>query len=239
MPTPTKIRRKSTLSKVAVVRKKKIADSYNRFKTFAGKQYTGMPVGRSHKWYYDKGTWKETKITPDLWRIHYAVTKRRAGKAPKGSGVPVGTGYHWYIVAHQQVVKLNEDDYSTELTGLKYKLAHRRADKGNWNISTATQRRHLIDFLKSWLHQLEETAIELLFNYKGSHIKGEAIALPETTIGNISYQYDIVLNGAPVGSIRRLKAGWKMDGEQDPALVKIIGEQIEAAISKAIMAQPD
>ncbi|ULT41058.1 hypothetical protein KRR40_41210 [Niabella defluvii] len=212
--------------------KKKIADSYNRFKTFAGKQYTGMPVGRSHKWYYDKGEWKETKITPDLWRIHYAVTKRRAGKAPKGSGVPVGTGYHWYITAHQQVIKLNEDDYSTELIGLKYKLAHHRADKEKWNISTATQRKHLIDFLKSWLLQLEAAVIELSFDYNGVHNQGEAVALPETAIEDISYQYDIVLNGAPMGSIRRLKAGWKMDGKHDAALVKIIGEQIEAAISK-------
>lgn len=44
-----------------------------------------------------------SKITPDLWTISYAVTKRRAGRAPKGSGVPVGTEYHWYIVAHQHV----------------------------------------------------------------------------------------------------------------------------------------
>ena len=33
--------------------------SYNKFKEFEGKQYTGMKVGRTHKWYYDKGEWKE------------------------------------------------------------------------------------------------------------------------------------------------------------------------------------
>lgn len=54
-------------------------------------------IGRSHKWYYDRGEWKEKKITPDLWQIGYAVTKRRAGRAPEGSGVPVGTEYHWYF----------------------------------------------------------------------------------------------------------------------------------------------
>ena len=69
--------------------------SYNEYKDFEGQQYSGMKVGRSHKWYYDKGEWKETKITPDLWEISYAVTKRRVGKAPEGSGVPVGTEYHW------------------------------------------------------------------------------------------------------------------------------------------------
>jgi hypothetical protein len=46
-----------------------------------------MKVGRSHKWYYDKGEWKEKKITPDKWEFTYAVNKRRAGHAPEGSGV--------------------------------------------------------------------------------------------------------------------------------------------------------
>ena len=58
--------------------KKDLSKSYNEFKDFEGQHYTGMKVGRSHKWYYDKGEWKETKITPDLWEISYAVTKRRA-----------------------------------------------------------------------------------------------------------------------------------------------------------------
>ena len=55
------------------------AVSYNEFKEYEGQRYTGMKIGRSHKWYYDQGEWKETKITPDLWQISYAVTKRRAG----------------------------------------------------------------------------------------------------------------------------------------------------------------
>ena len=62
-----------------------IAKTYNEFKRFGGKQYTGMKVGRSHKWYYDKGEWKEKKVTPDKWEFSYSVTKRRAGHAPKGS----------------------------------------------------------------------------------------------------------------------------------------------------------
>ena len=70
-----------------------IAKTYNELKTFKGKQYTGMKVGRSHKWYYDKGEWKEKKVTPDKWEFSYSVTKRRAGHAPEGSGVPVGTEY--------------------------------------------------------------------------------------------------------------------------------------------------
>src|SRR5262245_12529965 len=74
--------------------KKDLAASSNQFKVYKGQQYTGMQVGRSHYWIYDAGQWRETKITPDLWEISYAVTKRRKGKAPPGSGVPVGTGYH-------------------------------------------------------------------------------------------------------------------------------------------------
>jgi hypothetical protein len=67
--------------------KKDISKSYNQFKEFQGKNYTGMKVGRTHKWYYDKGEWKEKKVTPDKWQFSYDVTKRRAGNAPEGSGV--------------------------------------------------------------------------------------------------------------------------------------------------------
>ncbi|HJY10885.1 MAG TPA: hypothetical protein VJ250_08025 [Nitrososphaeraceae archaeon] len=105
--------------------KKDISKTYEEYKKFEGKQYTGMKVGRSHKWYYDKGEWKEKKVTPDKWEFTYAVNKRRAGQAPEGSGVPVGTEYHWYILAHQNVRKLDANSYTTSMTGLKYKLAHK------------------------------------------------------------------------------------------------------------------
>ena len=137
-----------------------VAATYNEFKEFEGKRYTGMKVGRSHKWYYDKGEWKEKKITPDEWEISYAVKKRRAGKAPEGSGVPVGTEYHWYILAHQNVTKLNANDYSTSLTGLKFKLAHKRADRDRWSASTRAQRKRLITILKKMIQDLEEQAAE-------------------------------------------------------------------------------
>jgi len=132
-----------------------LASTYNRFKEFEGRQYTGMKVGRSHKWYYDQGEWKEKKLTPDQWQIHYAVTKRRAGKAPEGSGVPVGTEYNWYILAHQNVRKLNANDYSTEMTGIKYKLAHKRADKQRWSASDRGQRKRLIKLFQRMIDQLE------------------------------------------------------------------------------------
>lgn len=140
---------------------KDLSKTYNQFKEFEGQQYTGMKIGRSHKWYYDQGEWKETKVTPDLWTISYAVVKRRAGRAPEGSGVPVGTEYHWYILAHQNVRKLNANDYTTSLTGLKFKLAHRRADKDKWNISDKAQRKRLIKLLKDVIVQLEKAPANL------------------------------------------------------------------------------
>ena len=42
-----------------------IAGTYNELKQFEGKKYMGMKVGGTHKWYYDKGEWKEKKIAPD------------------------------------------------------------------------------------------------------------------------------------------------------------------------------
>src|SRR5215216_1641772 len=140
---PTTIKKPATKR---VVRKKKTPSltAYDEVKHYGGQQYTGMAIGRSHKWYYDKGDWRETKITPDLWEISYAVTKRRAGHAPEGSGAKTGTEYQWYIMAYQDVRKLNADDYSTELKGLKFKLAHKRADKDKWSASAAAQRKKLI-----------------------------------------------------------------------------------------------
>src|SRR5436189_355150 len=143
--------------------KKDISETYNQYKEFEGKQYTGMKVGRSHKWYYDKGEWKEKKITPDKWEFTYDVTKRRAGHAPEGSGVPVGTEYHWYILAHQNVKKLDANNYTTSLTGLKYKLAHKRAEKENSSITDNAQRKRLMQILQELIDQLKvEMKMEII-----------------------------------------------------------------------------
>lgn len=132
-----------------------VAATYDEFKEFEGKKYTGMKVGRRHKWIYDQGEWKEMKVTPDTWEFDYAVTKRRAGKAPEGSGVPVGTEYHWYIAAHQNVKKLNANDYTTSMSGLKFKVAHKRADNEKWSASERAQRKRLIKFLQELIRELE------------------------------------------------------------------------------------
>lgn len=77
------------------------AGGYNALKTFNGQVYSGMAIGGSHTWNYDQGQWKETKVEPDLWKVDFETKKRRARNAPKGSGAPVGTEYHWLVVAHQ------------------------------------------------------------------------------------------------------------------------------------------
>jgi hypothetical protein len=152
---PMKTTTRTTKPRKAKEAAKDYAAGYNAFKEFEGQRYTGMKVGRSHKWYYDRGEWKEKKITPDKWEFNYAVTKRRAGRAPEGSGVPVGTEYHWYIVAHQNVRKLNANDYDTSMAGLKFKVAHQRADTGKWSASDRAQRRRIIKLLQEVIEDLQ------------------------------------------------------------------------------------
>jgi hypothetical protein len=129
--------------------------AYDQVKEFEGKRYTGMKIGRGHKWKYDAGDWTEKKVTPDKWEFQYSVVKRRKGRAPEGSGAPVGTAYNWYIVAHQIVTKLDANSYTTEMAGLKYKLAHRRAEKTTWSASDRAQRRRVIQILREVIAQLE------------------------------------------------------------------------------------
>jgi hypothetical protein len=211
---------------------KDVSQSFNRFKTFGEKQYTGMSVGRSHKWNYDSGVWRDYKITPDLWGISYGVTKRRAGRAPEGSGAAVGTGYHWLILAHQHVEKLNSDDYSTVMTGLKFKLAHRRADKG-WNSSSRVQRRRLISFLEDMLDQLRTAPIPLSFAAGGKKYTGEALPVLTACDKSDCPVFEIILNDENKGLIRRLKSGWKMD-LTDAALIRSIGKAIDHAVGAPI-----
>jgi hypothetical protein len=206
---------------------KDLAQAYNEFKQFEGHQYTGMKVGRSHKWYYDKGEWRETKITPDLWEISYAVTKRRAGHAPEGSGVPVGSAYHWYILAHQNVRKINANDYTTSLTGLKYKLAHQRAGTEKWSASSNAQRKHLADFLRQMIEQLEMEPVPITFEHDDKNFKGEAFPLLQTCINAQCFEYDITLNGEYFGIIHRAKSGWKMKNVKKQSFVNAIGKAIE------------
>jgi hypothetical protein len=140
--------------------RRNISKGYNEYKEFEGRKYTGMKVGGTHQWYYDRGEWKEKKIAPDKWEFTYATNKRRSWNAPEGSGVPVGTEYHWYILAHQNVRKLDANSYSTSMTGLKYKLAHKRVGIKRWSSTENVQREQLIQILEELVAQLKEERIE-------------------------------------------------------------------------------
>ena len=137
-------------------RKAKPTSSYDVFKEYEGTRYTGMKIGRGHKWRYDEGDWVERKLTPEKWEIRFTTVKRRRGHAPEGSGVPVGTEYHWYVLADQTVKKLDANSYVTDMIGHKYKLSHKRADKGTWSASESAQRRHLVKILKQMIADLEK-----------------------------------------------------------------------------------
>jgi hypothetical protein len=195
--------------------KKDVSRSYNVRKEFNGQRYTGMQVGRSHKWNYDKGVWRETKVTPDRWEISYHVTKRRAGYAPEGSGAAVGTGYHWFILSHQYVEKLNADVYATGMTGVKFKLAHRRAGQDKWSLSDNAQRKQLITILKEFIGELERepektVPVPLDFEYRNKKYKGVGIPVISSCENGICQQVDITLNKKHVGVLKHTKSGWRI-----------------------------
>jgi hypothetical protein len=67
----------------------------------------------------------------------------------------VGTEYHWYILANQTVKKLDANNYTTSMMGLKYKLAHKRAEKNNWSSSDKVQRERLIEILQELIRDIK------------------------------------------------------------------------------------
>lgn len=101
-------------------------NNYDELKIYNGKIYTGMMIGSSHDWVYNNGSWHETKLAPDKWEFSYDSIKRRTRSAGDNTGASKGTIYHWYIIADQKATKLDNDSYQTKMTGLKFKLGHKR-----------------------------------------------------------------------------------------------------------------
>lgn len=131
--------------------------AFDDLKNFNGQKYTGMQVGLSHHWNYPNGEWEETKVAPDVWKIKFTSLKSRKTPAPEGSGVPLKTSYHWYILADQMVTKMTKDDYQTAMEGLKFKIGHKRAYWKNWSYGyegQPTYRQKLISILQGALQQL-------------------------------------------------------------------------------------
>lgn len=135
--------------------------AYDDFKEFRGRTYTGMRVGGEHTWIYPNGIWRECKVEPDRWDFTFSSIKERERSAPPGSGVPPGTQYYWYILAHQRVRKVDEDTYRTLMTGVKHKVAHRRPHWRTWSTGYPDQpseREKILAILEAALAQLKEEA---------------------------------------------------------------------------------
>jgi hypothetical protein len=116
--------------------------SYDDEKSYGSAKYHGMKVGGIHRWTYPDGKWQERKVAPDRWEVGFTSLKRRDRRAPEGSGAEVGSGYHWLIVAHQWVDKLDANTYATRLEGTKYLVAFRKADWPVWNTQFRNAKRH-------------------------------------------------------------------------------------------------
>jgi hypothetical protein len=173
--------------------------AFDDMKSFNGQKYTGMPVGLSHHWNYPNGEWEETKVSPDLWKIRFTSMKSRKTPAPEGSGVPLKTSYHWYIMADQQVVKTTKDDYQTVMRGLKFKIGHKRPYWKNWSYGyegQPTYRQKLIGILQSALQQL---------------ILEEAYENPASPALNLTQPFLSPLNVSLANPINQLSPGLSLE----------------------------
>lgn len=136
--------------------------AYNDMKEFNGKKYSGMRVGGRHAWNYPNGTWKEEKVAPDKWVFTFSSTKRRKMTAPKDSGAPKDTQFHWYILADQRVRKIDKDTYETTMVGVKYKVAHKRPHWRKWSCEypdNVSDKERRIAILRHTLKELENECI--------------------------------------------------------------------------------
>ena len=111
--------------------------AYDDLKEFDGEEYSGMAVGGRHTWHYTDALWRERKTAPDAWEFTLTSVKKRDRPAPPGSGAAVFTEYHWYLLAHQWVRKIDADSYTTFMSGMKYKLAHKRPHWRAWSSEYA------------------------------------------------------------------------------------------------------
>ena len=100
--------------------------AYDDIKSHNGQKYMGMAIGGTHNWDYPNGKWSEKKVAPDKWEFTFSSVKRRQREAPQSSGCPIDTEYHWYVLADQRVKKVDKDSYDTMMSGLKFKVGHKR-----------------------------------------------------------------------------------------------------------------
>lgn len=136
---------------------------YDDIKVHEGKVYSGMAVGTGHLWDYLNAVWEEQKVRADEWRLKFTATKQRHVEAPERSGVPVGSMYHWYICADQVVKKISANEYTTEMTGAKWKIGHKRPYWHGFSYTYPEQlsyRQRVIEVLRETLQRLEMQELE-------------------------------------------------------------------------------
>lgn len=137
--------------------------AYDDIKEFNGRKYMGMPIGGTHVWNYPNGTWKEEKVEPDSWVFEFQSIKRRRKAAPKNSGAPINTQYHWYILADQRVRKVDKDTYETVMEGIKHKLSHKRPYWRKWSSeyqNNTSDRDRIIAILEEMLKLLKDDRLD-------------------------------------------------------------------------------
>jgi len=133
--------------------------AFDDLKTYQGQVYSGRSIGSTHVWDYPHGVWQEQKVAPDRWVFTFRSGKKRARKAPEGSGALPGTQYHWFILAHQRVRKVDQDTYETVMEGVKYKVAHKRPYWRRWSTDypdNEPEREILVRILENYLAELKE-----------------------------------------------------------------------------------
>lgn len=161
-----------------------MAESFDKQKTWGGRTYTGMKVGRTHTWNYE-GRWKERKLGPDLWEVSFVATKTRKGKgAPEGTGAPVGTEYLWFFAPTTQVArKMDANTYQTHLEGLKWKIGFRPATAKTWDFewekTGVTARQRAIKALEQTLADLKAEERAKADPLEAPHLDGERPTPPK------------------------------------------------------------
>ncbi len=131
---------------------------YDDMKDYRGRKYTGMAIGGEHVWIYPNGIWREMKVAPDRWQFTFSSVKEREEEAPEGSGAQPDTQYHWYLLAHQWVRKIDKDSYTTRMEGVKHKVAHKRPHWLKWSSEYSQQptaRERVIAILEEALGNLK------------------------------------------------------------------------------------
>jgi hypothetical protein len=101
------------------------------------------------------------------------------------------------------------------MTGVKFKLAHKRAGKDKWSLSENSQRKALIKILKDFIVELERepektVPVPLNFEYRKKKYKGVGIPVMSSCENGVCQQVDITLNKKHVGVLKHTKSGWRI-----------------------------